>query len=146
MNSCSAAIKSCDLPVIAAAMAFSPGHTITIDGGANQETAVISSVADGGRGGFGGPGRGGPGGATITVAAPLKFAHAAGAQLAGSGITLNAPLTRAHDAGAQVAGSVPTPGAPNQYSRRRKLRAAAELNWIRSIRFSSTPAVRFVPS
>jgi non-reducing end alpha-L-arabinofuranosidase len=100
-------------------MAFSPGQTITIDGGAKQETAVISSVTDGGRGGFGGPGRGGPGGATITVAAPLKFAHAAGAQLAGSGITLNAPLTRAHDAGAQVAGSVPTPGAPNQYSRRR---------------------------
>jgi non-reducing end alpha-L-arabinofuranosidase len=96
---------------VAGGMGFSAGQTITIDGGANQETAVVASIA-GGRGGFGG-------GATITVAAPLAFTHASGAQISGTGITLTAPLIRAHDSGAQVAGNVPTPGAPNQYSRKR---------------------------
>jgi len=95
----------------AGAVGFSAGQTITIDTGANLESAVIASVP-GGRGGRGG-------GAAITVAAPLKFAHAAGAPVAGSVITLKDALTKAHDAGAQVADSVPTPGAPNRYSRRR---------------------------
>ncbi len=54
-------------------------------------------------------------GATITVAAPLTLAHAAGAQVSGTGITLTAVLTKAHAAGAQIAGSVPTPGASNRY-------------------------------
>jgi len=58
------------------------------------------------------------GGATITVAAPLTFAHAAGAQVSGTGITLSAALTRAHAGGAPVAGSVPTPGAANEYYRK----------------------------
>ena len=69
--------------------------------------AVIAATSFGGRGGAGG--------ATITVAAPLTLAHAAGAQVSGSGITLNAALARAHASGAQVAASVPTPGAPNRY-------------------------------
>jgi len=86
---------------------FAP--VIPIDSGANQETAVVASITGGGRGG---------GSATITVAAPLKSAHAAGAQVSGSGITLTAALTQAHASGAQVAGNVPTPGAPNQYSRK----------------------------
>ncbi len=110
---------------VANAMGFNPGQTITIDSGAGRETAVVASVAGGrggrgGRGGFGGPGggRGGAGGATITVAAPLKSAHAEGAQVSGTGITLKGKLTKAHAAGAVVAGSVPTPGAPNQYSKR----------------------------
>ncbi len=94
----------------ASAAGFSAGQTITIDSGANRETAVVASVTGGGRGG--------PGGTTITVAAPLTFAHAADAQVSGSGITLTAALTRAHDRGAPLAGSVPTPGAPNQYFRR----------------------------
>ena len=98
---------------VAGGMGFTAGQTITIDSGANQETAVVAST---GRGGPGGPG-GGPGGATVTVTAPLKLAHAAGAQVSGSGITLTAALTRAHASGAQVATSLPTPGAPNQYSR-----------------------------
>jgi non-reducing end alpha-L-arabinofuranosidase len=111
---------------VANAMGFSPGQTITIDSGANAETAVVASVAGGrgGRGGFGGPGgpgggRGGPGGATttITVASPLRLAHAVGAQVSGTGITLTTALTKAHASGAQVGGNGPTPGAPNQYSR-----------------------------
>jgi hypothetical protein len=100
---------------VASGAGFSAGQTITIDSGANQETAVVAATT-GGRGG--GPGRGGAG-ATITVTAPLKSAHAAGAQVSGSGITLTTALTKAHASGAQVASSVPTPGAPNQYYRRR---------------------------
>ena len=102
---------------VAGGMGFSAGQTITIDSGATQETAVVASAGRGGRGGAGG----GPGGgATITVAAPLKLAHAAGAQVSGSGITLAAPLRRAHDIGAPLASHVPTPGAPNQYDRARR--------------------------
>jgi hypothetical protein len=99
---------------VASGFGFTAGQTITIDAGANQETATIASATPGGRGG----GRGGAG-ATVTITAPLRSAHAAGAQLAGTGITVTAALTRAHEAGAQVATDVPTPGAPNQYSRRR---------------------------
>ena len=97
---------------VANAMGFSAGQTITLDSGANRETAVVASVTGGGRR------RGGPGGASITVASPLKSPHAVGAQVSGSGITLKGKLTKAHDSGAQIAGSLPTPGAPNQYSRR----------------------------
>jgi hypothetical protein len=92
----------------AAGIGFSAGQTITIDSGANQETVVVASTA-GGRGGF-----------TITVAAPLKFAHASGAQVSGSGITLTSALTRAHAGGTPVSSDLPTPGAPNKYSRRRE--------------------------
>jgi hypothetical protein len=99
---------------VAGGAGFSAGQTITIDSGANQETAVVASTTGGGRGGPGG-------GATITIAAPLTFAHAAGAQVSGTGITLTAPLSRAHNSGAQVAGSVPTPGAPNQYRSRPRM-------------------------
>jgi hypothetical protein len=83
---------------------FSSGQTITIDSGANEETAVVTSVA------------GGRGGVMINVSSPLRFAHAAGAQVSGSGITLTTALTRAHASGAQVTNNIPTPGAPNQYS------------------------------
>ena len=100
---------------VASGAGFTAGQTIAIDSGANQETAVVASTT-GGRGGRGG----GPGaGATITVAAPLKSAHAAGAQVSGSGITLAAQLTQAHASGAQVSSDVPTPGAPNKYYRPR---------------------------
>jgi hypothetical protein len=89
------------------AMGFSAGQNITIDSGENHETAVVVSAS------------GGRGGARITVAAPLTFAHAAGAQVSGSGITLTSPLTRAHAGGTQVASNAPTPGAPNKYDRLR---------------------------
>ena len=78
---------------VASAMGFTAGQTITIDSGANHETAVVASI---GRV-FGPGGPGSPGGsATITVAEPLKSAHAAGAQVSGTGITLTAALTKAH--------------------------------------------------
>lgn len=93
---------------VASGTGFSAGQTITIDSGANQESAVVVSVT------------GGRGGARITVAAPLAFAHAAGAQLSGSGITLTTRLARAHSIGAQIATDVPTPGAPNRYSSTKK--------------------------
>jgi hypothetical protein len=98
---------------IAGGAGFTAGQTITVGSGADLETAVIASMT---RGGFGPAARGT---ATITVAAPLKFTHAAGAQVSGTGITLTAPLTRDHISGAQIADNVPTPGAPNQYSRKR---------------------------
>ena len=93
---------------VASGTGFSAGQTITIDSGANRETAVVASAA------------GGRGGARITVAAPLTFAHAAGAQISGTGITLAAALTRAHASGTQVSSDLPTPGAPNQYYTRRR--------------------------
>jgi hypothetical protein len=96
---------------VASAFGFSAGRPITIDEGANHEAAVISSIAGAGRGGRG------VAGATITVAAPLTFAHGAGAQVSGTGITLAAPLARAHAAGSPVNNGVPTPGAPNRYQR-----------------------------
>jgi len=90
---------------VASSMGFSAGQTIAIDDGANHETAVVASATFGFRG------------STITVAAPLTFAHAAGAQVSGTGITLTAALTKPHAGGAQVARSLATPGAPNQYFR-----------------------------
>jgi hypothetical protein len=115
---------------VANATGFSAGQTITIESGVNLETAVVASVTGGGRGrgGFGGGGgrggagggggNGGAGGASITIAAPLTMAHAAGAQVSGSGITLTTALTKAHASGAQVGSNGPTPGAPNQFARR----------------------------
>jgi hypothetical protein len=91
---------------------FAAGQTITIDSGASAETAVVVSTAGGGRGGGGGA----P--ITVTVAAPLRSAHAVGAQVSGTGITLTTALTRAHAGGARVTTAVPTPGAPNRYYRR----------------------------
>jgi hypothetical protein len=91
---------------VASGAGFSADQTITIDSGMNHETAVIASTA------------GGRGGTRITVAAPLTFAHAAGAQVSGSGITLMDALTKAHASGTQVAVTLPTPGAPNRYYRR----------------------------
>jgi hypothetical protein len=97
---------------VAAGIGFAPGQNITIDTGSNQETAVVATASFGGRGGRGGAGP------TITVTAPLKSAHAAGAQVSGSGITLAQPLTKPHDPGTQIASDLPTPGAPNKFRKR----------------------------
>jgi len=87
------------------ALAVSCRRPARIVVGADQETAVVASVTGGGRGG----------GAAINISAPLRVAHAVGAQISGSGVTVATALTKAHPSGAQVAGSVPTPGAPNKY-------------------------------
>ncbi len=97
------AVGATVIPIAGGMMGFSAGQTITIDSGSNQETAVVAGTT------------GGRGGATIAVAAPLKLAHAASAQVSGSGITLTSAFTKAHASGAQVASSLPTPGGPNQY-------------------------------
>jgi len=105
---------------VAGVIGFTAGQAITIDAGANAETANVVSSAGAGRGGGGAGGRGGaPTAATITISAPLRLAHATGAQVSGSGITLTSALTRAHAIGALVASAAPTPGAPNRYERRR---------------------------
>jgi predicted thioesterase len=95
---------------VAATAGFVVGQSITIDSGASQETATIGVV------------QGGRGGARITVTAPLKVAHPAGAPLAGSGITLTTPLVSAHPRGAVVTAELPTPGVANKYSNLRATR------------------------
>lgn len=103
------------VPITGGGMGFAAGQAIAIGEGASQEKAEVVSVARTfGPGGPGAPG----GGATITVTEPLKSAHAAGSQVAGTGITLATALSKAHASGAQIAVSVPTPGAPNKYTRR----------------------------
>ena len=100
------------LPVASAnagAAGFAVGQTITIDNGANAETAVVVSLGGVGRGGAAPT-------ATVTVEAPLKFAHAVGALVSGTGITLTTALTKAHAAGTRVTTAIATPGAPNKYS------------------------------
>ncbi|MFP5203985.1 MAG: arabinofuranosidase catalytic domain-containing protein, partial [Acidobacteriota bacterium] len=89
---------------VAGIAGFSPHQTITIGSGASQEQAEVAGVdrRD----------------STLTVAAPLTHAHAAGEPAAGTGITLAAPLAHAHRSEAQVAGSPSTPGAPNHYFRK----------------------------
>ncbi|MEO5926278.1 MAG: arabinofuranosidase catalytic domain-containing protein [Bryobacteraceae bacterium] len=94
---------------VASVAGFAANQSITIGAGANLETAVIAATAGGGRGGS----------ASITVTAPLKSLHAAGAQVSGSGLTLGTALTKAHANGAQVTNNLPTPGAPNQYAKGR---------------------------
>jgi hypothetical protein len=95
---------------VAATAGFVVGQPITIDSGANQETAIIA-LAQGGRGG-----------ARITVTTPLKIAHPSGTLLAGSGITLATPLASAQPRGAVVTTDLPTPGAANKYSNARTAR------------------------
>jgi hypothetical protein len=90
---------------VTSVLGFKPGQTITVDSGAHSETAVVAFATR-------------RGSASITVAEPLTFAHATGAQVSGSGITLASALTRGHAVGAPVVDNVPTPGAPNRYYRR----------------------------
>jgi hypothetical protein len=105
---------------VATTAGFSAGQAISVDSGANAEAAVVVAMA-GGRGGRGGRGAGRGGSPiTVTVAAPLTRAHAAGSAIAGTGITLAAPLARAHANGAGVANGIPTPGARTQYASRGK--------------------------
>ncbi len=102
---------------VGSAIGFEAGQAITVGGDADRETAVVASVAFGRR--FGGGNRNAPPADSITVATPLKSAHASTAPVSGSGITLTAPLTKAHNNGTQVAANIPTPGSPNQYTMKR---------------------------
>lgn len=88
---------------VASVRGFSDGQAITIGSGASTQAAVIASMNR----------RGG----TLTLAAPLKDAQPAGAQVSGTGITLAAPLARDHAGKSLVAGSASTPGAANRYHR-----------------------------
>jgi hypothetical protein len=90
---------------VGSVMGFSAGQAIVVGSGGEQETAVVASVTFGFRN------------SSITIAAPLKSAHAAGAAVSGTGITLTGALAKAHASGTQVSLSLPTPGAPNQYVR-----------------------------
>jgi hypothetical protein len=101
---------------VAGTEGFSAGQTITIDNGANRETAVVASIIVVRRR-FGGPATTAPID-SITVTVPLIKAHDVGVQVSGSGITLASPLTMAHNMSAQIASNVPTPGEPNQYIRK----------------------------
>ena len=89
---------------VASPMGFSAGQTISIDTGGSAETTTVAAIT------------GGRGGARISLAAPLKFAHAAGVQISGTGITLSTALSKDHAHGAQIATDFPTPGSPNRYS------------------------------
>jgi hypothetical protein len=84
---------------------FSEGQSVSIDTGANAETAVIQYIHS-----FGG--------ASITFRSPLNRAHAKGAMVCGTGITLSTALTREHPSGTPVAEHAPTPGELNQYRSR----------------------------
>jgi len=90
---------------VASGIGFREGETISIDSGANLETAVIAAVRR-------------SGGAAIMVNTPLTRAHAADTQVSGTGITLRTALSKTHADGAEVNAESPTPGAPNQYTRR----------------------------
>jgi hypothetical protein len=94
---------------VASGQGFTASQSVTVDSGGNSESATIASVA-GGRGGRGG-------GVVMTLATPLRFAHASGVQVSGTGITFTTPLSKAHSSGTQVGTALPTPGAPNKYER-----------------------------
>lgn len=96
---------------------FNVGQTITVGSGANLEKVAIASISAARRRmGYGGRNQNAPVVTdTITVTAPLKYAHDLNAQVSGSGITLTAPLTKNHESGALIASNLPTPGMPNRY-------------------------------
>jgi hypothetical protein len=103
-RSSAATIVEATVIPVAATAGFVVGQSITIDSGANQESATIALV------------QGGRGGARITVTMPLTIAHQAGTPVAGSGITLVTPLAGTHPRGAAVTAERPTPGAANRYA------------------------------
>ena len=97
---------------IASVMGFEVGQRVTIGSGDGRETAVIASAVTRRRGPRNNAAD------SITVSAPLKFAHGAGAEVVGSGIGFAAPLTKGHESGTVIASDVPTPGEPNRFGRK----------------------------
>ena len=106
---------------VASVADFAPGQTISIDTGANLETAVIATVGTGGATTAGTATE--PGATSIPLSGPTAFnagqtitidsgANAETAVVAaiaggrgGARITLSSPLTHAHAAGAQISGT-----------------------------------------
>jgi non-reducing end alpha-L-arabinofuranosidase len=93
------------------------GQSITIDNGTKNETAIVASIKAARRRFSGTAATTNPSD-SITVTAPLKYAHRNGIPVSGSGITFAAPLTKSYESGTPVASNVPTPGEPNQYIRK----------------------------
>ena len=52
---------------------------------------------------------------TINLTTPIRGSFGAGTQVAGTGVTLAAPLKAAHAMGSPFTDNVPSPGAPNAY-------------------------------
>ncbi|MBR5735743.1 MAG: lamin tail domain-containing protein [Bacteroidales bacterium] len=88
---------------------FRQGQAIKI----GNEDAVVESVVQARRQ-FGAPTNVIPP-STINLASPVKIVHIPGQQVAGTGVTLTAPLKASHAAGASMTDNIPTPGAPNAY-------------------------------
>ncbi len=86
-------------------MGLREGDTLTIGVGAGAETVVITAVSR----------RPSP---SVSLARPLRLAHSAGTQVAGSGFTLATPLQKAHARLGRITGNPSTPGAPNRYTAR----------------------------
>ena len=78
---------------VASISGLAAGLSLTIDTGANLETAVVASVGTAGAAGTG-----------VTLTSALAFTHTGAAAITWvpTGITLTAPLTKAHQTGADV--------------------------------------------
>ncbi|HEY6899877.1 MAG TPA: hypothetical protein VI233_04515, partial [Puia sp.] len=96
---------------VASVAGFEAGQKISVGGEATTVASVFVR-----RRGFGQNRN--PAADSITVAMPLKTAHAVGAEVSGTGITFAKGLTRAHESGAPIVSNIPTPGEPNQYIRK----------------------------
>ena len=93
--------------VVASAMGFVPGQEILV----GEEEAIVAEAIV-------------PRGwwmpreqqvNKLVLQKPLRKIHHASEPVSGTGVTLSAPLKAAHAAGAPAATGQPTPGAPNQY-------------------------------
>ena len=94
---------------VASAMGFAPGQEILV----GDESAVVAEVVVPRGFGFGRTAV--PMENKIILKAPLRKLHKASEDVTGTGVTLSAPLKANHAAGAAVATGQPTPGAANQF-------------------------------
>ena len=92
---------------VATATGFTPGQEIIV----GDESAVVDQVVmPRGWGRIPGPLDN-----KLILKAPLRKLHKVSESVAGTGVTLSAPLKASHAAGAAVATGQPTPGAANQF-------------------------------
>ena len=104
-----AAAKGATKVSVSSSQGFTVGQEVYVDG----EKATVAAIQAARRGGWFSPVPAAPD--AIILAAPLKEAHAAGTDFAGSGITVAYPLRSGYASGTPLASAVPTPGAPNVY-------------------------------